>query len=131
MNNLLKTKLNANALRPEHLLYELVDLPFYYNAVLFFMVGLLALNGLQDFDSWPDVCKMKKPPDRNFVHLDYTDDILDRHVFPRFGLGQAGETHAATSLVNALGQLGLRTGFRDKPTPGAIRREALLQVDSR
>ena len=122
---------SVNGSRPEHLLYELVNLPFYYNTTAFFVAGLLAVNGLRDFDSWSDVCKVTKPPDRNFVLLDYTDDILNRHVFPRYSDQRGAETKAATSLSAALGQLGLRTGFRDRPTPGAIRREALLQVDSR
>ncbi|KAK5278978.1 hypothetical protein LTR55_012466, partial [Exophiala xenobiotica] len=32
-------------------------------------------------------------------------------------------------MINALGDLGERAGFRDRPTPGAIRREGLLKVD--
>lgn len=117
-------------LRPEHLLYELVDLPFYYNAVAFFVVGLLAVQGLRDFRSWSDICAAPKPLDRNFLCLVYTEDVRDRHVFTRYAESSESETKAATSLVSALGLLGQRTGFRDKPTPGAIRREALLQVDS-
>ncbi|ETN36758.1 uncharacterized protein HMPREF1541_09036 [Cyphellophora europaea CBS 101466] len=75
------------------------------------------------------MCAAKKPPDRNFLCLDYTDDVLDRHVYSRHSAAAGGETKAATSLVEALALLGQRTGFRDRPTPGAIRREALLQVD--
>lgn len=115
--------------RPEHLLYELVDLPFYYNTVGFFVVGVLAMRGLRDFDCWTQICAIPKPADRNFVRLDYSEDLLDRLVFPRHSEAREPAGKAATSLVGALGHLGLRTGFRDKPTPGAIRREALLQVD--
>ena len=115
--------------RPEHLLYELVDLPFYYNTVGFFVVGVLAMRGLRDFDCWTQICAIPKPADRNFVRLDYSEDLLDRLVFPRHSEAHEPAEKAATSLVGALGHLGLRTGFRDKPTPGAIRREALLQVD--
>lgn len=63
------------------------------------------------------------------MRLDYSNEILDRLVFPRHGESREPAEKAATSLVSALGNLGLRTGFREKPTPGAIRREALLQVD--
>ncbi|ETN36785.1 uncharacterized protein HMPREF1541_09063 [Cyphellophora europaea CBS 101466] len=115
--------------QPEHLLYELVDLPFYYNTVAFFVAGLLAVQGLRNFDTWSGLCAVEKPPDRHFLCLDYTDDVLDRHVYARYNAKSGGETKAATSLVGALGLLGQRAGFRDRPTPGAIRREALLQVD--
>ena len=120
----------ANDGRPEHLLYELVDLPFYYNTVAFFVAGLLATSGLRDFASWSEICAINKPQDRNFVQLEYNEDVQDRHVFARYQRERHRETKAATSLVKALADLGRRTGFLDKPTPGAIRREALLQVDS-
>lgn len=115
--------------RPEHLLYELVDLPFYYNTVAFFVAGLLSIQGLRNFDTWSDLCAATKPPDRNFLCVDYIEGVLDRHVYARYSAASDGETKAATSLIGALALLGQRTGFRDRPTPGAIRREALLQVD--
>lgn len=115
--------------RPEHLLYKVVNLPFYYNTVGFFMVRVLAIHGLRDFDCWAQICAIPKPTDRNFMRLDYSKDLLDRLVFSRHSKSREAANKPATSLVSALGHLGLRTGFRDKPTPGAIRREALLQVD--
>lgn len=121
----------ADTPRPEHLLYELVGLPFYYNTVAFFVAGLLSVQGLRDFDTWSDLCAATKPPDRNFLCLDYTESVLDQHVYARYSATSDGETKSATSLTSALAMLGQRTGFRDRPTPGAIRREALLQVDRR
>lgn len=115
--------------RPEHVLYKLVDLPFHYNTVAFFVTGLLAVNGLRDFRSWSEIYAISKPPDPNFVRLEYTNNVSDRHVFARYGKALREETRPATSLVKALADLGQCTGFVDKPTPGAIRREALLQVD--
>ncbi|KAK5310081.1 hypothetical protein LTR93_012117 [Exophiala xenobiotica] len=111
--------------QPEHLLYELVDQPFYYNTVAFFVSPILALAGLRDFETWQDICAIQRPSGRESVPLHYKEDLLNRPVFPRY----ASPWEPATSMVNALGQLGERAGFRDRPTPGAIRREGLLKVD--
>ncbi|KAK7894594.1 hypothetical protein LTR67_006355 [Exophiala xenobiotica] len=111
--------------QPEHLLYELVDQPFYYNTVAFFVSPILALGGLRDFETWQDICAIQKPGGRESVPLHYKEDFLNRPVFPRY----ASPWEPATSMVNALGHLGERAGFRDRPTPGAIRREGLLKVD--
>ncbi|KAK5358461.1 hypothetical protein LTS03_011278 [Exophiala xenobiotica] len=110
---------------PQHLLYELVDQPFYYNTVGFFVSPILALGGLRDFETWQDICAIQKPGGREWVPLHYKEDLLKRPVFPR----HASPWEPATSIVNALGHLGQRAGFRDRPTPGAIRREGLLKVD--
>ena len=72
---------DADDSRPEHLLYELVNLPFYYNTIAFFMVGVLAVRGLRHFNSWSDIYVVTQPLERNFLCLNYTEDVLDQHIF--------------------------------------------------
>jgi len=40
---------NLEREQPQHMLYELVGLPFFYNAVLFFIAGALADDVLRDY----------------------------------------------------------------------------------
>ena len=47
--------------QPAHMLYELVGLPFYCNAVAFFMAKALADGALQDYHSWDEVCAIQRP----------------------------------------------------------------------
>lgn len=86
------------------------------------------MDGLRDFQSWEDICAISKPENRNLVPLYYRKHMLNRPVYPR-SLA-AGDDSVASSLVDALAKVGIRTGFRDRVTPGAIRRETLLKVDS-
>ncbi|KAK5188958.1 hypothetical protein LTR92_011050 [Exophiala xenobiotica] len=62
----------------KHLLYELVDQPFYYNTVAFFVSPILALGGLRDFETWQDICAIQKPGGRESVPLHYKEDFLNR-----------------------------------------------------
>jgi hypothetical protein len=130
--DLLGESLGIDCFKPEHLLYELVDQPFYYNAVLFFMARVLAVGALRSYKTWADICAMKKPPGRDHRLLDYEDHCLDTPIFPRCHAdGSVDDRQTSSSLAShALPELGRRTGFRESLTFHASRREALLKVDS-
>jgi hypothetical protein len=122
----------ADALRPEHLLYELVGQPFYYNAVLFFMARVLAVGALRVYKTWAQICSMNQPPGRSHRLLKYENRCLDMPIFPRcLPDGSVDNTRTSSSLAShALPEVGRRTGFSDNLTFHASRREALLKVDS-
>ena len=73
-----------NCSRPEHVLYELVDQPFYYNVVLFFMARALAAGAFRHYKKWVDVCAIKKPSGRGHMILQFEDDALKAPIFPRY-----------------------------------------------
>jgi hypothetical protein len=125
--------LGVNDSRPEHLLYELVGPPFYYNAVLFVMARALAAGALRFYKTWADICSMSKPRGRDHRLLDYEDYCLDMPIFPRCHAdGSVDDRLTSSSLADhGLADLGYRTGFRESLTFHASRREALLKVDSK
>ena len=114
-------------------MYELVDQPFYYNAILFFVARVLAVGALRLYKTWADICAMKKPQGRNHQLLDYEDCCRDMPIFPRCHAdGSVDDKQTSSSLAShALPELGRRTGFRESLTFHASRREALLKVDSK
>ena len=119
--------------RPEHLLYELVGQPFYYNAILFFMARVLAAGALRFYKTWAEICSMSKPRGRDHRLLDYEGHCLDMPIFPRcYADGSIDDRQTSSSLAShALPDVGYRIGFRDSLTFHASRREALLKVDSK
>lgn len=118
--------------RPEHLLYELVGQPFYYNYVLFFMARALSVGALRFYKTWADICSMSKPRGRDHCLLEYEDHCLDMPIYPRcYADGSVDDRLTSSSLAShGLVDLGYRTGFRENLTFHASRREALLKVDS-
>jgi hypothetical protein len=133
MNGRQSNSTSADTPRPEHLLYELVGQPFYYNAVLFFMARVLAVGALRGFKTWAQICSMNRPPGRSHRLLKYEDGCLDMLIFPRcLPDGSVDNTRTSSSLAShALPELGRRTGFCENLTFHASRREALLKVDSK
>ncbi|KAK5947843.1 hypothetical protein OHC33_011139 [Knufia fluminis] len=118
--------------QPQHMLYELVDLPFYFNSVAFFMAAVLADGVLRDYHTWDAICAIPKPTQRKHIILEYDPEKGQWPVFPRsLRTGCIDHTRPSTSLTsNALLYLGFRTGFRENLTLHAARREALLKVDN-
>lgn len=118
--------------QPQHMLYELVGLPYYCNSVGFFMAAALADGVLRDYHSWDDICAIERPPQQKHVILEYNPEKSNWPIFPRSS--RAGQLdhgrHSASLTSNALLDLGFRAGFRDHLTLHAARREVLLQVDN-
>ncbi|KIW35978.1 uncharacterized protein PV06_11714 [Exophiala oligosperma] len=117
---------------PEHIPYELVGQPFYYNVVLFVMARVLSAGALRHYKTWADICSIRKPRGRAHLPLDYEDHCLNMPIFPRcYADGSVDECLTSTSLADhALSDAGYRTGFRESLTFHASRREALFKVDN-
>ncbi len=115
------------------MLYELVGLPFYCNAVAFFMAKALADGALQDYHSWDEGCAIQRPqlPQKHVI-IEFAQDKRDWFIFPRSlrGGGLEHSQPSASLTSNALVDLGFRAGFRDNLVIHAARRETLLQVDN-
>lgn len=118
--------------QPQHMLYELVDLPFYCNSVLFFMAAALADDALRDYHTWDSICDISKPDKKKHITLHWHPDKADWPIFPRsLRQGQLDHTRTSSSLTSkALVDLGYRAGFQDNVVLHAARREVLLQVDN-
>jgi hypothetical protein len=118
--------------QPQHMLYELVGLPFYCNSVAFFMAAALTDGVLRDYHTWDEICAIPQPAQQKHVILEYDPEKRHWPVFPRSSrTGHIDHTRRSASLASsALLELGFRTGFRDHLTLHGARREALLQVDN-
>ncbi|KAK5069090.1 hypothetical protein LTR51_008834 [Lithohypha guttulata] len=118
--------------QPQHMLYELVGLPFYCNSVAFFMAAALADDVLRDYHSWEEICAISKPLHQKHVIIEYAHDKCRWPLFPRsFRDKHLDHSRSSASLTSeALLNLGFRAGFRDNLTLHAARREVLLQVDN-
>lgn len=123
---------NLQAEQPQHMLYELRGLPYYYNAVALFMAAALADGALRGFDTWADICAIKRPGSARHISLEYRENRSGWYVFPattrdgRLDHLNPSKTLSSTGLVD----LGVRAGFQEHITFHAARREALLKIDS-
>jgi hypothetical protein len=118
--------------QPLHLLYELVDQPFIFNAVGFFMAMVLADGVLRDYHTWDEICAIPRPKDQKHKILKYNSKKSHWFVSPRcFRSGRINHEDTSSLLASgALVQVGRRAGFTENLTLHAARREILLQVDS-
>lgn len=118
--------------QPQHMLYELVGLPFFCNAVLFFMAGALADDVLRDYHTWDEICDIQRPPHQKHIIIEFNPNRKHWYLCPRSSRnGVLDHTRPSTSLMSkGLRDLGFRAGFRDSLVLHAARREVLLQVDN-
>ncbi|KAK5936469.1 hypothetical protein PMZ80_003070 [Knufia obscura] len=118
--------------QPQHMLYELVGLPFYCNSIAFFIAAALADDVLRDYHTWDEICAISRPSQQKHVIIDYVPEKSHWPLFPRSSLaGHLDHSRSSASLTSkALLDLGFRAGFRDHLTLHAARREVLMQVDN-
>lgn len=123
---------NWERAQPEHMLYELVGLPFYCDSVAFFMAAALADGVLRDYHTWDDICVIQQPTHQKHLIIEYAPDKSHWPLFPRSSRGGClDHRQSSASLTDkALLDLGFRAGFRDNLVLHAARREVLLQVDN-
>lgn len=118
--------------QPQHMLYELVNLPYYCNSVLFFIAAALADDVLRDYHSWDDICAIPRPHQQKHIILHWHPEKAHWPVFPRSSRrGELDHDRTSATLTSkALVDLGYRAGFQDNVVLHAARREVLLQVDN-
>ncbi|KAK5086213.1 hypothetical protein LTR70_007458 [Exophiala xenobiotica] len=123
---------NCEREQPQHMLYELVGLPYYCNSIAFFFAAALADGVLRDYQTWDEICAIPRPPQRKHVIIEYVPEKSHWPLFPRSSpIGHLDHSRSSASLTSkALLDLGFRAGFRDHLTLHAARREVLMQVDN-
>lgn len=119
-------------IKPSHVLYDNASGPFWTDPLALFLAVALCDEALRDYHSWQELRDIPAPPPGQKVLIDWHPDKMEWYLFPRFEpqTRQFNHSNSSTSLTSeALGNLGMRTGFREKLTTHALRRELLFQVD--
>jgi len=118
--------------QPIHLLYEHLDKPFMFNAVMLFMAVALGDGVLHDYQTWEQICTIQRPKDLDHVILELNPAKSHWFVFPKcYADGRIDHEKTSSLLASgALKQLGRRAGFTENLTLHAARREILLLVDA-